>query len=308
MKRFILPIIVLSVVNFIGCSQEDSIPNGVHIQTESFDNFLWKKHVPDTIKAFINTEFAECDGLSKPLVLQLCDEDARPISREVAQLYVNGIPSKDNTLSINPAANTLSTEVWIVLDEKQTHEDRIFTWNLQVVDNPGIVRINETDPSIEAWIPDTTVYWNNNHIANTLEIAFWTILCIILALFVAVVFIMRRKNPAFKTRRLTYCYDDVQKTIVLKGVGRIVFSTKKNGQSFFNQLFTRKTVFVANDFFSEGDVIITPKDRIMTENGRRSGGHIQAKNYTTSNTTIAKGESVDITNDVARKTMSITIN
>ena len=306
MKRYILPIIVLSVVNFIGCSQEEPIPtNGVEFQTESFDNFLWKKHVPDTIKAFINTEFAECDGLSKPLVLQLCDEDAKPISREVAQLYVNGIPSKDNTMSINPAANTLSTEVWIVL---QIREDRSFTWNLQVVDNPGIARINETDPSVEAWIPGTTVRWTNNHIANTLEISFWTIVCILLAIFVALVLFMRMRNPAFKTHRLTYCYDDVQKTIVLKGVSRVVFSTKKNGQSLFNQLFTRKTAFVVNDFFSEGDVIIMPKDRIMTENGRRSGGHIQAKNYTTSNTTIAKGESVEITNDVARKTMSITIN
>lgn len=306
MKRYILPIIVLSVVNFIGCSQEEPIQNGVHIQTESFDNFLWKKHVPDTIKTFINTEFAECDGLSKPLVLQLCDEDAKPISREVAQLYVNGIPSKDNTMSINPAANTLSTEVWIVL---QIREDRSFTWNLQVVDNPGIVRINETDPSVEAWIPGTTVYWENNHIANTLEISFWTIVCILLAIFVALVLFMRGRNPAFKTPRLTYCFDDVQKTIVLKGVSRVVFSAKKNGQSFFNQLFTGKTAFVVNDFFSEGDVIIVPKEKIMTENGRRSGGHIKATNsYTTSNITIAKGESVDITNDVAGKTMSITIN
>jgi len=307
-KTFIYITLVLSVIVVSCKGTANQEKDGFSKTSESFDNFLWKKNIPDTLKAFINTDFSECQALNKPLVLQLCDDDSQAIPPSVAQLYVNGVLSPDNTLSIIPSEQIEKTEVWIVLDESQLDKDRTFTWNLQVANNPGLIRINEVTPESVPWIPNTTVIWKNDHIANSLEVTFWSVLCILVAIFIAILLIMRMQNPAFKCRRMTYTTDDFQKTLILSGAGRVVFSTHKMSQSVFSKLFTRNTIFVVNEFFTAGDVIVTPKFRIMTENGRRNGGRIQARNYTTSNLNIAKDETVEITNNDSNKTLSITLN
>ena len=311
MKNLFHYFIIIALGIFtVSCSESNALPTDYSKVSKSYDDFLWKKSKPDTLKAIINTEFSECQTLDEPLILQLCDDDAKAIPSSVAQLYVNGVLSPDNTVAIIPANQVEKTEIWIILDESQLKKDRSFTWNLQVAQNPGLLRINETSPDNAPWIPDTTVYWKNDHVANSLEVTFWSVLCFLAAAFVLFVLFMRLQNPAFhrNVRRLTYDSDGFQKTLVLSGAGRVVFSTKKNSQSFFNRLFTRKTIFVTNDFFTEGDVTVTPKDRIITDSGRRNGARIQARNYTTSNVTVAKGESVDITNDEIKKTITITIN
>lgn len=312
MKRnvFSLPLIIVLGLLTASCQESALLStdiNNLH-SSSSIDDFLWKKNKPDTLKAYINTDFAECEDLTSPLVLQLCDDDALAIDPSIAQLYVNGEISPDNTVSIVPASKTGKTEIWIVLDQSQISKDRTFTWNLQVVENPGLLRINETTPDSTPWVPDTTVYWQNNHIANSLEVAFWTILAILACALAAFVIFMRLSHPAFRVRRLTYSTDDFQKTIVLSGVSSVVFSTEKKSQSFINQLLVRKVVYVSNDFFTAGDVTVTPKDRIMTDSGRRNGGRISARNYTVSNLNVAKDETAEIINDDTNKTLNITIN
>ena len=309
MKKSVFSLSLIIVLGLSAASCSESAPQVIDgiFKTSSFDKFLWKKDKPDTLKAFINTEFAECQDLKEPLVLQLCDDDALPIDPSVAQLYVNQEISPNNTVSIDPSANKEKTEIWIVLDPSQLRKDRSFTWNLQVVENPGLLRINETAPSTP-WIPDTTVNWINDHIANSLEVTFWTVLAIIAAVLAAIVVLVRLQNPAFKVKRLVYATDDFQKTIVLSGVSKVVFSTKKNSQSIINQLLFRKVVYVTNDFFSAGDAEIYPKDRIMTDSGRRNGARISAKNYTVSEITVANGETSTITNDDTKQTINITIN
>ncbi len=309
MKRIVLFIILLASASLLmGCAEEEFVGNGAHFQTESFDNFLWHKHVPDTIKAIIGTDFAESEGLTKPLVLQLCDEEANAIPVQVAQLFVNGVPTSDNTISIAPATKVKETEIWIVLDDSQIHEDRTFTWNLKVADNPGLVRINEMEPSTIALVPETTFHWQNEHTSNSLEVAFWSILLALLAALILIVIISRLNNPAFQVKRLVLNDGTIQKTVVLKGVSKVVCSDKKMSQSFIKQVLQRKNSFIQHDFFSDGEVVITPKSRIMTDSGRRNGGRISAKNYEVTNTAIASGESSEIKNITTNQIITITIN
>ena len=145
MKKTIIYITLFIALGLItaSCDEYSSRQTDYFKTSKSYDSFLWKKNIPDTLKAYINTEFSECQALDEPLVLQLCDDDANAIPPSVAQLYVNGVPSSNNTVSIIPSAQTGSTEIWIVLDDSQIKKDRTFTWNLQVVKNPGIVRIND---------------------------------------------------------------------------------------------------------------------------------------------------------------------
>ena len=77
-KTITLPA-VAAILLLAGCSREFKVDNGANFKTTSFDKFLWHKHVPDTVKAIITTEFAECEDLSDPLVLQLCNDDGKAV-------------------------------------------------------------------------------------------------------------------------------------------------------------------------------------------------------------------------------------
>ena len=171
--------------------------------------------------------------------------------------------------------------------------------------------INEYEVSGSEELPllmdNTAINLKHSRVVNSLEVTFWTCLSVLAALFVVFVLFMRFQNPTFKVPRLTYGNDDFQKTLVLRGVSKVVFSTKKSKQSLFNQLLTHKSLFVVNDFFSAGDIVVTPKDRIMTENGRRNGARLQAKNYTVSETVVPKDGFSEITNDSIKQTITIII-
>ena len=296
----------VGLISLSSCKEAFDYGSATNFKTESFNDFLWKKQPPVEIEAVINTEFAECEGLDKPLVLQLCDDDAKAITPKVAQLYVNGQKSDNNTISIDPKSKKKETEIKIVLDKSQTDETRTFSWNLQVVDNPGLVRINDRATGKDPWIADTQVYWKNQHVANSLEVAFWTVLATLLGIFILAIFLCRMNNPAFKVSKL-FLTGDTMKTVTLRGAGKVVFSNVSKSQSFIKDIFFRKAVFVKNEFFSAGDVVVTPKFRIQTDSGRRNGVRISAKNYSIDSNVIAKDDSMDITNIDTQQVINIKI-
>ena len=189
MKRTLVIIIAAFAALFSSCTKEIIVDSGANFETKSFDDFLWKKHDPVSINATIDTKFDECEGISGPLVLRLCDDDARPIGTDIARLYVNGNESSDNTITIDPKNSSEGTDISIVLSEDVIRRDRTFTWNLQIVNNPGLVKVNERTPGSDPWIAGTTVNWNHNHVVNPLRVGVDTgliILAIALALVIAV--------------------------------------------------------------------------------------------------------------------------
>ena len=94
MKNYLIAIfsaLTFSLV-FVSCS-EDAAPivNGESFEIESFDDYLWKTDPVDTISFEINTEFQQCDGMSNPVVLALCDKDGELVKENLATVYVNGM-------------------------------------------------------------------------------------------------------------------------------------------------------------------------------------------------------------------------
>lgn len=251
-KTIILPALA-SLFVFVGCSQEFDVDNGANFKTTSFDKFLWHKHVPDTVKAIITTEFAECEDLDSPLVLQLCNDDGKAVGPETAQLWVNGVKSEDNTISVSPSVAKGETEIWIVLNEVQTAETRTFTWNLQIADNPGLVKINDREPDKEPWLVNTTMNWKNVHVVNPVKM--WTeiVLLILFAVLLLWVFMVHCVIfPKFKVtqvKRIFVTIDENRKNIQgysssAVGAKAIVLSSQSKSQNFFSLLFTGKTVYV----------------------------------------------------------------
>jgi len=298
MKKIVFGLLVIvTILTSASCKNEYDVDGATTFKTESFRDFLWKKQPPVEIEAIINTEFSECENIDKPLILQLCDDNAQAITPDVAQLYVNDKKSENNTIIIDPTSNVKETHIKIVLNKSLLDHTRTFAWNLQVVDNPGFEKINDRAlDKKEPWIADTELFWKNKNVANSLRVGTDTTLIILLIAFVVIVFLSRMNNLPFGVKRLYLVNDCAQRTIKLKGAGRVVLTRSKKKQSFFQQLFKRKTIFVTDDFFSSGDVLVEPKFRITTESGKRNGIRVTARNYYLANNVIVKDEEEVIEN------------
>lgn len=256
MKKSILfsAAILASLISFSACNKGfEGDDNAASFETEAFDNFLWKKQAPVEIEAVINTEFDECEGLEKPLVLQLCDDDAKAIPVSVAQLYVNGEKSEDNTITIDPKSGKEETEIKIVLDDSQIHDTRTFTWNLQVVENPGLMKVNDRSVGKDPWVQETTVNWKNKHVANPLrvgtDISLSTILAILLAWILLAQFVLFTKFKQTQIKKIFLMVNGGRKNIQgynqsVVGAKEIILTSSDKKQGFIARLFTGKVVYI----------------------------------------------------------------
>jgi hypothetical protein len=269
MKSFIIGFLaVVALFSLSSCKEKYDVDGAANFKTESFKNFLWKKQPPVTIEAVINTDFAECEEIDKPLVLQLCDDDAKAIPIRVAQLYVNGEKSEDNTITIVPKSGAKQTEIKIVLDESQLNETRTFTWNLQVVDNPGLVKINERQPGKDPWIADTTVNWKNKKVANPLrvgtDITLFSILSILVAWIILAQLVLFSKFKSTQIKKIFVMVDGGRKNIQgynqsVVGAKEIVLTPNDKSQSFLKRLFLGKVIYVRIKGLP-GEISLTPGD------------------------------------------------
>ena len=74
-KSFVYAIIIASLFTLPACNKEyEGDDDAAIFKTDAFNDFWWVKQDPVFIEATINTEFEECENLSGPLVLQLCDD------------------------------------------------------------------------------------------------------------------------------------------------------------------------------------------------------------------------------------------
>lgn len=247
---------VLAVITLGSCSEqkEQNAVSSSSFQTESFNDFLWRKHNEASIEAIINTEFFEFEGITSPLILCLCDDDANPITSDVAQLYVNGKQSVDNTITILPSSSLEKTDIRVVLDDSYIHDTRTFSWNLQVVKNPGFSKINDRIAGKDPWIVDTHIHWKNKYIANSLKVAMDLLLVsILIAMIVWIVLVQFVLFPRFKStqvnrifittgaadRKSIYSYNQ---SVV--GVKEIVISAKDKSRGIIPTLFFGKVAYI----------------------------------------------------------------
>ena len=255
----------------MSCGNEIEHEAATHFETQSFNDFLWKKQGPVAIEAVIDTDFEECGDLSEPLVLQLCNDDGEAITPDVASLYVDGELSEDNTIVLEPDDDTEETELRIVLDKSQLGETRTFTWNLQVVDNPGLLKINESDPDSTPWIAGTTVHWNNRHVANSLKVGVDTALLVILGAFLVVLLLCRARIRRFRFSLIEIA-DTVNRNDVIsihspRKYAKIVLTANpKKKQNPLAAMFVGKTkyMFVCGDKWTS-DVILLPEGRSVND-------------------------------------------
>ena len=265
MKKYYILFIVVAA-SLCSCQKEYENDSVTSFKTEAFKDFLWKKQPPVSITAVINTSFEECEGIEEPLILQLCDDDANPIGTDIAQLYVSGVKSSDNTIRIDPNSGIKETEITIVLDDSQIEETRTFSWNLQVVDNPGIMKINDRAPEKDPWIVDTEVFWKNKHVANPVkvgvDISGSTILICLVVWILLAQFVLFPKFKQTQANKIFVMIDGGRRNILgynssAIGSKEIVLTPAAKKQSIISRLFSGKVTYVQVRNLPE-KIVLTP--------------------------------------------------
>jgi len=306
MRRFSFLISLICLIGAaVSCGERD-LNSSYWGQTKFYKSFLWSKSPIDTLTRVLEVGFNEDakKTLAQPLVLALYKvdasdpSDAQPLPPDDAKVFVDGRLSEDNTISLDKNCSG-SVRIGVVLTEKflkKSNKDRDYTLVFKVIQNPGLDRINDLEVTgntpvlIEEKEPWTPMKIHIDQVANKLRVGTNTGLVIILIALATIVFLSRMNNLPFGVKRLYLINDNTQRTINLRGAGRVIFTKDRKKQSFLQRIFKRKTIFVTDDFFSSGDVLVEPKFRITTESGRRNGVRVSAKNYSLYNNVIVKDE------------------
>ena len=194
--------------------------------------------------------------------------------------------------------------------------DQDYKFVFRLKKNPGLDRVNDIAVSgmedlvlvNEQNSDDTLMNVHVEHVVNKWRVGSNTTLIIVLIALALLIVFSRISHPAFGVKRIYLTNDSTQRTINVKGAGRVLLtSDKKKSQSFFKTVFVRKTVFVVDDFFSAGDILIEPKFRINTDSGRRNGVRLSGKSYDIPNKNLAKDQEGTISHFDTNSTINIKI-
>lgn len=255
----IFAVLALSVAA-VGCSEEKLVVNGESYEIQTYEDFLWQKDIVDTIKFEINTEFRECEEVTKPITLALCDCNGTIVPTDVATVYVNGAKSDDNKIRITPKNGVVDTQIGIVIAHSALMEDCNFAWNLQSLEGEdGMkvlgVRDDETEIGLakKGVIFGTDIYVKNTHVANSLKVWTFIILWTVLIALATIIVLVQLFAKRFKVTHLTQIFitaNGLRNGVMgykagLKGSKKIILtSNPKIKQSIWSMLFHAKTSYV----------------------------------------------------------------
>lgn len=172
-------------------------------------------------------------------------------------LYKNENLCSDNILEITPH----DKEIRLGIEFTPTAKEGTHKWFLKVLDNGGFDRINDYSTEDDA-LP-LLLEWKaeKNNVSNPLALGLGWLLAIFMGALLVWLFVLKpMMYPTFKVKRIFIVCDGQQISLSLKNVRLIVCTSKSQKQSVLNKIFTGKVLYVRNDFWQGGDVVITPKD------------------------------------------------
>ena len=135
---------VLLALIAVSCSPDNEIDTMSWGKCTSYGDFLWKKHVPDTLTREIVLEFnSDAERyMTSPVVFGIFrkteDGSLVPVDNDAIEVYVDGVRSEDNTISVMPPDE--SVKVGLVLGDGL--DAGSFHWYLKTVSDGGLDRIN----------------------------------------------------------------------------------------------------------------------------------------------------------------------
>lgn len=259
--------VILAIIAVCACSKTDGQKTVARWGKENYyKDFLWKKHVPDTLYREIEFDFNEDAQkyMTEPFQLGLFKKTESgkmlPVLENEMEVFVDGRKCDKNI--INVSANVQKIKVGIVFNPAA--ENKVHHWFFKPVNDGGLERINDMDPDAfndpESSLLDIEAEKNKvmNPLAEGLSL---TGLILLAALIVWLLILKRIVFPTFRVGKISL-NDPVpymsQKK--LRGARRLVLSNKVTKQSWINKVFTGEIRCEVNPIWTS-EIIIEPRDR-----------------------------------------------
>ena len=254
-------VVILSVV-FVSCNRDDS--NAAFWgKTNSYDPFLWKSQVPDTLKQTLCFDFNEdaVRYMTSPLKLGVFKKDADGhlcrVNTDEMQLFVNGEPTEENVICVNASDKEL--EVGIVFNKDA--QDKVHYWYIKPIDAAGLERVNDK----ESYGDDDAlmeIKVQKHHVMNPLAKGLmWFGIIILVSLLLWFVVFKYVFFPTFRaTRLLLVGPEPYFSQLKIKGYRLCILSDSPKKQSWINQLFTGKIKYEVNPIWT-APVVFIPRDK-----------------------------------------------
>ena len=280
--------VALSVMCFTSCKDNGTFWG----KTNYYDNFLFVKYEPVQMEQTLVFDFNEDAQrlFNGDINFEVVEKNANGAFNVVQniKLYKNHKACCDNILSINK--NDKQVTVGIEFTDNATGGSH--TLFLREKGTSGIDRIDYQELV-------TGICVTKNKDMNPLLLGLmWLAIIVLGTCIVWIIFLKSLLYESFKVKRLIITTDRFKSTNI-KGCKQVVCTNKKQMQSFINQIFTGKIVFVQDEFFT-ADLMITPRDkktvRVKTPLG-----------FETTSTSMSIGETMTIKNATVTPSTTATI-
>ncbi len=313
MNRFLLIALLLTTVSCGNGKEDNEATQQLGWgKLEHFDDFLVKYDSPRTDPRKLKFDFNEAarDSVSA-IRLQLVERyevwndaanrsDTKYRIPTEVKMYKDTVECPDNILTIGPADKEAEISFAFDKDASFHKGDHDYAFMLQIVDNGGLDRINNTDVSVAGGTSPVylTHVWElrKDAVMNPLEKGvMWG--GIGLAVFLLVWYVIsRRVNPVNKFSRIHFDYHDGAGEQTRKGVGscyKVVCTNRKQKKSIFYRFFVGNIFFEVNEMWTSPVTI-----RCGSRNRLRLSG---AANYELDTDETIRKEPFTLTNEEGQK-------
>lgn len=264
LRNKILPLLFAVIsVSFIGCNKGNDENVVLWGKTKTYDPFLWKKQVPDTLKQTLCFDFNDdaVKYLSAPLKLGVFKKDnnghLRQVNTDEMELFVNGRPVEGNIISVD--ASESEVEVGVVFNRNA--ENKMHYWYIKPLDAAGLDRINDK----ENYGEDEAVMeirLRKRHVMNPLaEGLMWIGIIVLAALILWFVMLKHMFFPTFRVTRLQLTGPEPYLSqLKIKGYRQCILSASPQKQNWLNKLFAGEIKYEVNPLWT-APVVFEPRDK-----------------------------------------------
>lgn len=261
-NKFFLFLVFAVTMGMTACDRADD-QVVVWGKTNTYDPFLWKKQVPDTLKQTLCFDFND-DAMryvSEPLQLGVFKKDAnghlRPVGEDEMELFVNGRPAEGNIIRVN--TNESEVEVGVVF--RPNAENKMHYWYVKPINNAGLDRINDKDyyGSDEALME---IRLRKRHIMNPLaQGLMWFGIAILAALVLWFAILKHVFFPPFRVTRLVLTGPEPYfSQLKIKGYRKCILTNAPQKQNWFDRVFAGAIKYEVNALWS-APVVFEPRDK-----------------------------------------------
>ena len=263
----LLLLLAIPALLLCACKKENNKDSATRWGKENYyKDFLWKKHVPDTLFREMAFDFNDDarNFMSEPLQLGLFKKtdsgEMLIVMDNEMEVFVDGTKCVNNVISVEPGTEKI--KVGLVFNPAA--ENKVHHWFFKPVNDGGLERINDMDADTfnnpESSLMEIEA--EKNKIMNPLaEGSMLTGIFLLAALLVWLFVLKQIFFPTFKVGKIILSDPaPYMSQKHLRGTRKLILTKSKSTQSGINRFFTGKIIYDVNPMWTS-DIVIEPLDK-----------------------------------------------